>query len=518
MSQLPLAGRIVGFRLGALALVVFSPGAALPAHGQATPYSVITFAGAAGNAGSTDGTGSGARFAHPSDVAVDAAGNLYIADTGNNTVRKVTSPVMSNIALPPPPFGTVTNLAGQAGVSGSSDGSGTGANFNHPAGIAVDNAGNVYVADTDNNEIRKVTALGVVTTLAGQAGRTGSADGSGSAASFNGPSGIVADTAGDLYVADTLNHTIRKVTSAGVVTTIAGVAGASGLADGTNSAARFHGPQGLAIDSSNNLFVADTNNNAIRRIVTATGTVTTVTGEAGTAGSTDGANSHAQFHYPSGVAVDTTGNLYVADTENHTLREISSSGAVSTLAGTADSSGSTDGVGTAAGFDFPTGASVDGSGNVYIADANNGTIRIAYLTGLPVITQQPQPVKVNPGENATLSVTATGGPLLYYNWYQNTRTVEGTTVSVDISGNRTISFTDVQNYNAGVYFVTVTNSTGTVSSSSVQLEVTPAAGGGSSGDSGGGSGGGGGGAPSIWFYGLLSVLALARQAWTLRNK
>jgi sugar lactone lactonase YvrE len=516
------ARRTAVFRFSALLLAGFSPWTALQAQNQATPYNVITFAGAAGSSGSADGAGTAGMFANPSDVAIDAAGNLYIADTSNHTVRKVTPPLQSNPGIAPPALGIVTTLAGQAGVSGSSDGSGTAASFNHPAGVAVDNSGNVYVADTNNNEIRKVTAAGFVSTLAGLTGHAGSADGSGPAASFNGPSGIVVDTVGNLFVADTLNHTIRKVTSSGAVTTIAGVAGVSGLADDTGSAARFHGPQGLALDASGDLFVADTNNNAIRKIVIATGVVTTVAGQAGIAGSADGSSSQAQFHFPSGVALDAAGNLFVADTDNHTLREITPSGIVSTLAGLAGSSGSEDGVGTAARFDFPTGISVDGPGNVYVADTNNDTVRIACLPGLPVISQQPQSVSVNPGDNATLSVMATGGPILYYNWYQNTRTVEGTTVTVDISGNRTINLTNVQAYNAGIYYVTATNSSGTVTSNEVQLTIMPAGGGGSSGggDSSGGSGGGGGGGgtPSVWFYGMLSLLVLARRVWVAKTR
>ena len=453
-----------------------------------TPLAVVTLAGLAVINGSADGSGTGARFALPSDVATDSAGDILVADTGNHIVRRIT------------PAGVVTTLAGQAGISGSNDGSAS-ASFNHPAGVAVDSPGNVYVADTDNNEIRKVTAGGVVSTLAGVAGASGSNDGKGTAASFDGPSGIVADKAGNLYVADTLNHTVRKVTSAGAVTTIAGVAGASGFVDGAGSAARFHGPQGLALDASNNLFVADTNNNAIRKIVTASGAVTTVAGQAGIAGNTDGANSQARFHYPSGLAVDATGNLYVVDTDNHTLREIASPGAVSTLAGLAGSSGSADGIGTAARFDFPTGVAVDSSGNVYVADTNNDTIRLAVSPAAPAITAQPQSQTTTAGSSVTFSVTATGKPAPAYQWDFDGAAISGATSS-------SLGLTNVQSADEGSYTVTVTNSAGSVTSSAATLTVN------SSGSGGGGSsggGGGGGGAPSVWFYGLLSLLALARR-------
>jgi sugar lactone lactonase YvrE len=456
-------------------------------------------------------------FAKPSDVAIDAAGNLYIADTSNNTVRKVSVTSLFLYPTVTNPVGISTTLAGQTGVSGSSNGSGTAASFNHPAGVAVDSTGNVYVADTDNNEIREVTAAGVVSTLAGLTGHTGSADGSGSAASFNGPSGIVADATGNLYVADTLNHIIRKVTSAGAVTTIAGVAGASGLADGTGSAARFHGPQGLAIDTSGNLFVADTNNNAVRKVVIATGVVTTVAGQAGIAGSADGSGSQAQFHFPSGVAVDTAGNLYVADTDNHTLREITPSGTVSTLAGLAGSSGSTDGVGTAALFDFPTGVALDSSGNVYVADTNNDTLRLAYLPGLPVITLQPQGLTASVGGTATFTAAATGGPYLDFEW--TSITLHGELwITAQVGRGRTVSVANLLGTDGGTYWVTVRNSAGQVNSNVVTLFVNDPSGGGSGGGSSGAGGGGGGGAPSVWFYGMLSLLALARRAWAARTR
>jgi hypothetical protein len=456
-----------------------------------TPLTVAIFAGLAGTSGNSDGAGSVARFAGLSDVAVDAAGNVYVADTGNHTVRKIT------------PAGIVTTLAGLAGVSGSSDGAAS-ATFNHPTGVAVDADGNVYVADTNNNEIRKVTAAGAVSTLAGQAGVSGGSDGTGSTASFNGPSGIVADPTGNLYVADTLNHTIREVTPNGVVTTIAGLAGASGLVDAAGSAARFHGPQGLALDASGCLYVADTNNNAIRKIVTANGAVSTVAGQAGVAGNADGTNSQAQFHYPSGITVDFTGNLYVADTDNHSLREITPLGAVSTLAGLAGSSGSADGVGSLARFDFPTGVAVDGAGDVYVADTNNDTVRLAFTPTAPVITQQPQSQTVTAGGSAQFSVTATGHPAVSYQWYLGTTEISGAT-------NGTYSLSDVQSGNAGNYTVVVSNVMGSARSNIATLTVNAGGGGGGGGDGGGNSsGGGGGGAPSEWSYAALLLLAVAR--------
>ena len=178
-------------------------------------------------------------------MAVDGSGNVYVADSGNYTIRKIT------------PAGVVSTLAGLAGSSGSADGTGSAARFYYPTGVAVDGSGNVYVADTGNYTIRKITPAGVVSTLAGLAGSTGSADGTGSAARFYYPYGVAVDGSGNVYVADTGNYTIRKITPAGVVSTLAGTAGSSGSADGTGSAARFNYPTGVAVDGSGNVYVAD---------------------------------------------------------------------------------------------------------------------------------------------------------------------------------------------------------------------------------------------------------------------
>ena len=266
-----------------------------------------TLAGTAGSSGSTDGTGSAARFDFPTSVSVDTAGNVFVADSLNNTIRKVTN------------AGVVTTLAGLAGFPGSTDATGSAARFSSPHGVAVDTAGNVFVADRNNHTIRKVTSAGVVTTLAGTAGSSGSTDATGSAARFDNPIGVTVDTAGNVFVADTYNSTIRKVTSGGVVTTLAGTAGVNGSNDGTGSAARFNLPHGVAVDALGNVFVADNANHTIRKITSA-GVVTTLAGLAGSSGSTDGTGSASRFNSPLSTAVDTAGNVFVADTANHTIR------------------------------------------------------------------------------------------------------------------------------------------------------------------------------------------------------
>jgi hypothetical protein len=330
---------------------------------------VTTLAGTAGTFGSTDATGAAARFNFPSGVATDSAGNVYVADSRNHTIRKIT------------PAGVVSTLAGSAGSAGSADG-GVVARFSFPGGVATDGGGNVYVADSRNHTIRKITLAGVVTTLAGTAGASGSTDATGAAARFNFPSGVATDSAGNVYVADSRNHTIRKITPAGVVTTLAGTAGASGSTDATGAAARFNLPSGAATDSAGNVYVADTYNYTIRKITPA-GVVTTLAGTAGASGSTDATGAAARFNYPFGVATDSAGNVYVGDSSNHTIRKITPAGVVSTLAGSAGSAGSADG-GVVARFSFPTEVATDSAGNVYVADSDNGTIR--KITPAGVVT------------------------------------------------------------------------------------------------------------------------------------
>jgi hypothetical protein len=356
---------------------------------------VSTLAGSAGLIGGSDGTGNAARFFAPGGLAADSVGNVYVADTGNCTVRKVTG------------VGVVTTLAGSAGQSGSADDNRAAARYFLPNGVAVDGAGNVYVADTGNSTIRKVTSDGGVTTLAGSPGLTGATDGTNGAALFNYPSGVAVDSAGNLYVADTYNSTIRKVTGGGVVTTLAGSPGLSGSANGPNGTALFNYPSGVAVDTGGNLYVADSGNNTIRK-VTSGGMVTTLAGSAGQSGSADGAGSAARFYLPNGVAVDTGGNVYVADTGNHTIRMVTSGGMVTTLAGSAGQPGSSDGTNSAALFNFPRGVAVDTVGNVYVADSDNDTIR--KVTGGGTVTTIGGTAGVFGGADGLGSSAAFAGP------------------------------------------------------------------------------------------------------------
>ena len=290
------------------------------------------------------------------------------------------------------PFLSISTLAGIAGASGSTDGANGAALFNDPVGVAVDANTNVYVADLHNHVIRKLALSGtnwVSSTIAGLAGSSGSADGSNTNARFNGPYGVAVDNDGNVYVADTGNSTVRKLTPSGpdwVVSTIAGLAGSAGVTDGNNSSARFRFPMGLAVDGSGNIYVADEGNSTIREITPsgANWAVNTIAGKAGISGSTNGIGSAAQFESPSGIAVDGGGNVYVADNMSCTIRKLVLTGGnwvVGTIAGQASKSGSADGIGSAARFSNPTGIAVDSGGNLYVADEGNNTIRVLSPAG-----------------------------------------------------------------------------------------------------------------------------------------
>lgn len=292
--------------------------------------------------------------------------------------------------------GNVAVFAGEPTHPGYQDGRGTTARFSLPGSISSDTSGNFYVADTDNEVIRMITSTGLVSTLAGNPGVTGSLDGTGSAAEFDSPYGVAVDSNGNVFVADTSNSTIREIMPGGVVTTFAGTASNPGFQDGTGLAASFGLPQGLAIDSFNNLYVADVANCNIRKI-TPQAVVTTIAGPVvpGECGDVDGDASAARFQNPSGVAVDGQGNVYVADTNNQTIRQITTAGTVITFAGTPGVAGSTDGTGTAASFRFPTSVATDNNGYLYVTDTQNYTVRrispSAQVMTLVGMAGQPDP-------------------------------------------------------------------------------------------------------------------------------
>lgn len=276
---------------------------------------VTTLAGIGGVKGMANGTDSLAKFNNPFGVVADASGNVYVADAGNNQIRLITAAT-----------GMVSTFAG-TGIIGSSDVADS-VSFSSPMGVAVDSSGNVYVADYENNLIRKITSAGVTTTLAGS-GAAGADDGLDTAATFKLPEAVAVDPAGNVYVADNGNNLIRKVTPAGQVSTLAG-SGGRGSANGTGNAASFNSPFGIAIDAAGNLYVADSGNNLIRKI-TPSGSVSTIAGS-GLRGAKDATGTSASFNTPSGLAIDKSGNIYVADEDNNLIRKITAAGVVTTIA------------------------------------------------------------------------------------------------------------------------------------------------------------------------------------------
>jgi len=328
-------------------------------HTRSWVVSTLAGTGIAGYQDSTVGGGGQPQFNGPEGVAVDPAGNVYVADQNNHRIRKIT------------PEGVVSTLAGS--TEGFVDGAGTSARFNNPAGVAVDSSGNVYVADYGNHLIRKITPQGFVSTLAGTAHKPGRTRGESTSAQFNNPHGVATDSRGNVYVADYRNHMIRKITPEGFVSNFAGT-GTAGHVDGPGTRAQFNKPRGVATDSRGNVYVSDEHNHRVRKI-TPEGVVDTLAG-IDTAGSLDhNTGLSAQLYYPNGVATDSWGNVYVAEHRQHRIRKIWSMGAVSTFAGTGTAGNENHISATSAQFNHPTGVATDSRGNIYVADHDNHRIR-----------------------------------------------------------------------------------------------------------------------------------------------
>ncbi len=310
--------------------------------------------------GSANGLGTVASFYGPNGIAMDASENLYVADQHNQLIRKIT------------PAGIVTTFAGN-GAAGAGNGPATSASFNSPSGIAVDKAGNVYVADALNEMIRKITPAGIVSTFAGS-GLAGAHNGPAASASFNNPNHLAVDAGGVVYVADYGNNMIRKITPDGTVSTLAG-SGASSYTNGAGAKATFTSIRGIAVDNAGNVFVSDLN--TVRKI-TRDGFVSTIAGRSvsktnGPFVIIDGKCTAASFAVTEGISIDAAGNLYVGD--NNAIRKINRNGTVTTLAGGAPGA-STDGMGDRASFGILRGLVVNPRGTrIYVADFYTSLIR-----------------------------------------------------------------------------------------------------------------------------------------------
>jgi gliding motility-associated-like protein len=439
---------------------------------------VLTIAGQLDSVGALNGAALFSHFNNPHGIAVDGFGNIYVADRFGHKIRKIST------------AGFVTTLAG-SGIQGAADGVGTNASFNEPWGLCADSIGNVYVADTRNNKIRKIDTNGNVTTIAGT-GNFGTTNGAGLSSTFGNPTGIERNkNTGILYVADHLTHIIRRIDPAGNVSTLAGMPFLTGTADGQGNIARFNRPYGLELDNNGNILVADEWNHTIRR-VTPTGNVTTLAG-VGTAGSQDGLSSVASFNYPWDIAVDANNNIFVADGYNDVIRKIDPLGNVTTYVGTAGNSGSFDATGAAATFNGATGiAYFDDTDELYVADAYNQLIR-------KIINLNIQTVAVQITNNTTNSIFCEydsikirAVPEIYDNYtfslngvvYQNSASEYFTTTGLS-AGNYLLNVTAIHNGNTivgqDIFFqvaptpnpsITVVGSTSFFAGDSVKLIVS----------------------------------------------
>lgn len=331
-------------------------------HGGASAQEVVrTVAGQAQEPGHADGPAAQSRFNDPAGLAVDTLGNLWVADSANHCIRRLSA------------NGTVTTVCGQPGEPGADDGATTVARLDTPSGIAWGSEGALYIADTGNHTVRRFQG-GRLTTIAGLAGDPGPTNGPATTARFNAPLGLVVHRTGAIYIADSGNHVIRRISISGQVSTLAGVEEEWGAVDGPAGRARFNGPVGLAIAPDDTLVVADALNHALRR-VSWNGDVTTLAGQLGQDGCVDGPASEARFCKPAGVSFDGRGTLYVVDAFTHLVRKVATNGWVSTVAGRPTQSGDSDGANGVGRFFNPYGIVVRPNGSVIVSDTYNATLR-----------------------------------------------------------------------------------------------------------------------------------------------
>lgn len=329
-----------------------------------------------GEPGYVNGPLGQAKFNDPAGLVYDVQGNLFVADSRNHVIRKVATD------------GTVSLVAGDPGQAGYANGTGSAAKFDTPFGLTIANDGALLVADTGNHIIRRVAANGAVTIYAGLAGTPGNTNGTLSVSRFHSPLGIKRDTAGNIWVADSGTHTIRKISTAGMVTTEAGTPDSWGWEDGPAANAKFNGPVDVAVATDGRVFVSDGFNHVIRCLQT-NGVVTTVAGQGGKAGWTDGLGAEARFWNPAGLAFDAAANLYIADSRNHVLRKLDASGRVTTVSGIGQVEGHTDGVNRAGLYFNPYGLAFDATGNLTVSDSYNQLLRQVFVPFTIAVTGNP---------------------------------------------------------------------------------------------------------------------------------
>lgn len=334
---------------------------------------VTTFAGLLGSPGSADGPAADARFLRPTGITRANNGDLFVTDSGNHTIRRITA------------AGVVSTWAGSAGFPGTANGQGPAARFEFPGDLVLFGDGSLLVADTGNHSIRQITADRTVSLYSGRLNVEGYANGSLLDARYYVPTAIAQAPGNSLIVVDAMNHSLRRISSDTTVTLLAGGGGNFGRSDGTGPRARFNFPQGVAVHSSGDVYVADGRGNSLRRIFSGGETLTILPGTASAGTYLDGPAGTATTDYPSGVAVGADRTLYFCEYQSHTIRRMRASGEVETIAGRPGVAGSADGRGEAARFRFPTGVAVDEAGNVFVADSNSHVIR-RIAAGNDVVT------------------------------------------------------------------------------------------------------------------------------------
>jgi sugar lactone lactonase YvrE len=420
----------------------------------------ITFAGKAGQRGWTAGDIANSRLDSVMAMARDRGGSIYFVEAGPQIVQKIS------------PDDSLATIAGSPYTSGSADGVGRDARFNSPQGIAVATDGTVYVADTGNATIRKITPDGTVTTFAGAAGQQGDFGGQGANARFRFPTSVVIDSNGNLFVVDSVNYKILKITSGGFVSTFAGSSFSNGSMgeplDGVGTAARFGYPNAIAIDANDNLYVSDSGWSLIRKI-TPGGVVTTIAGQKAVTAVTDGPFGVGTFYYPTGLDVEQDGSVIVTEKYAQVIRRVAPSGELTTVAGSVNDVGGVDGTDANVRFNHPNAILVEPSGNWVISDQWSYTLRRRMPVYAPVFTTQPQSVSTVQGSATTLNVIATGIPAPTYQWMKDGVAIAGATTDE-------LALSALTAGDSGTYTVAVTNIAGTtVSAGAAVTVITPPA-------------------------------------------